>query len=117
MVYELHIKRTSPITSDEWLSAVETIDDLKIDETDWVTTNPLTGKQIRIPGAPGTAALWFSEIGEWIKTFEFRRGRISFNAKAWDNPQMPVRAKSFEIARKLNAEIVGDEGEIYTESK
>ena len=113
MAYELHIERSHPIKVDEWLAAVETIDGVKIDGSDSVVTNPHTGKEVRIPGSPETAALWFSEFGEWIKVFYFRRGRIIFNANNWDNPKSPVREKAFELARKLNAEIIGDNGEKY----
>ncbi len=113
MVYELHIERNPQITADEWLNVVETTDDVKIDASDDVAITPLTGKEIRIPGSPETAAVWFSDSEEWFKIFRFRRGRILFNAKAWDNPNLPVREKAFELARKLNAEIIGDEGEKY----
>lgn len=112
MAYVLHIKRSSPISVDEWLAAVESIDDLRIDGSDSVATNPLTGKVVRISGSPGTAAWWFSEPKEWIKVFWLRRGEISFKANGWDNTI--IREIALALAGNLKAEIVGDEGETYT---
>ena len=117
MAYSLHIKRNPPITIDEWLSAVEATDCARIDGSDSVTNNPTTGKEIRIPGSPEAVALWFSELEKWIKVFWFRNGRISFNANDWDNPASPVRTTAFALARQLNAEIIGDEGEVYKQSE
>jgi hypothetical protein len=115
MAYSLYIKRDSPITVDEWLSAVDTIENLRIDESDTVGVNPKTGAEIRIPGrTKKEVALWFPESEEWIKVFFFWRGKILLKPNDWDNPKSPVRNKAFELARKLNAEIVGDNGEIYT---
>ena len=113
MAYELHIERNSSITIKEWLKAVETTEGVRLDASDFVTINPLSGKEIRIPGSPETAALWFSEFEEWIKVFRFRNGRISFKANDWGNQKSPLRDKAFELAQKLNAEIIGDEGEKY----
>jgi len=113
MAYELHIERNPPITADEWLNVTETTDGVKIDESYDVAINPITGKEIRILSLPETAAVWFSDSEEWIKVFRFRRGRISFKAHVWDNPKLPVRETAFALARKLNAEIIGDEGEKY----
>ncbi|CAN5588105.1 hypothetical protein BH10ACI1_BH10ACI1_08890 [soil metagenome] len=113
MAYELHIKRESPITIDEWVSVVKSTNGLKIDESDSVAINPITNEEIRIPGSPETVALWFSDLEEWIKVFRFRRGQISFKATDWENENSPVRLASFALAEKLNAEIFGDEGEKY----
>lgn len=115
MAYSLQIERSEPIKVDELLRVVETIDYLQIDASDLIGKNPSTGEEIRIPGAKTDIALWFSETNEWIKVFYFRQGRIVFNAKEWDTPNSPIRDKAFEIAQKLNAEIIGDNGEIYTE--
>lgn len=117
MGFSLYIERDPSISVEEWRNAVEATEELKFDESDFVATNPLSGEEIRIPGSPENAALWFAEFGEWIKIFFFRRGRIVINLTDWDDPKSPVRDKSFELARKLNAGIVGDGGEIYTESK
>ncbi len=114
MAYSLYIERNSPITVDEWLSAVETIDDLRIDESDTVGINPATGAEIRIPGrTKKEVAIWFPKSKEWIKVFFFWEGRILLKPNDWDNPKSPLRVKAFELARKLNAEIIGDNGEKY----
>jgi hypothetical protein len=117
VAYELHIQRSQPITAEEWMKVIETTDDLKIDGSDWVAINPATKTEIRIPRSPETVALWFPDLEEWIKIFHFRRGLVSFKATDWNNPKSPVREKAFELAQKLNAEIVGDEGEAYTHSR
>ncbi len=113
MAHELHIKRTSPISIDEWLSAVNTTENLKIDVSDFIATNPITGAEIRIPGSSETAAVWFQESKEWIKVFRFWRGKVTFKADDWGNENSPVRIVAFTLAQKLDAEIVGDEGEKY----
>ena len=113
MAYSLQIERSEPITIDEVLAVVETAGDLRIEESDIVSINPATEAEIRILGAKTDIALWFSEVEEWIKVFYFRRNRIVFKANDWDSPKSPVRDKAYELARKLNAEIVGDNGEKY----
>ena len=113
MAYSLQIERLEPIKIDELLAVIETSDDLRIEQTDAVSINPVTGAEIRIPGTKADIALWFSEIKEWIKVFSFQRNRIVFKANDWDNPKSPVRDKAYELARKLNAEIVGEDGEKY----
>lgn len=114
MAYELHIKRSSSITVEEWLKAVETTDGVKIDESDSVATNPITGEKICVPSLPHTVALWLPEQEEWFKVFWFRQGRISFKADDWDNTSSPVRDTAVKLAQKLNAEIIGDNGEKYS---
>lgn len=114
MAYSLNIERNPQITFEELLIVVKEIKDTKIIESDTVGINPKTKEEIRILGSKKGIALWFSELEEWIKVFHFARGRIVFKANGWDDPKSPVRSKAFELARKLNAEIIGDEGEIYT---
>lgn len=113
MAYELHIKRTPAITIEEWLNAVKEIDGVKIDESDSVGINPKTKEVIKISGSAETASLWFPNLEQWIKVFRFRRGKTSFKAIDWDDLSLPLRSKAFELARKLNAEILGDNGEKY----
>lgn len=118
MAYSLYIEKDCPITIDEWLKVVETVSDLRIDDSDTIGINPATGEKIRISNpVKKNAALWFPKLEEWIKVFFFLKGRILIKPNDWDNSDSPLRDKSFELARKLNAKIVGDNGEIYTESK
>jgi hypothetical protein len=69
MANSLQIERNPPIAADEWISAVNTIDDSRIDEGDTVRINPATGSEIRIPGRKD-AALWFSESKSFISVAE-----------------------------------------------
>lgn len=116
MAYSLYIERSEPITIDEWLAVAKTVDNLNVIQVsgDRIGTNPVTGAKIRIPGAPReTVILRSSELEEWIKPFHFWNGRILIKPVDWDNPKSTVRVKAFELARKLSAEIIGDQGEKY----
>lgn len=113
MAYSLQIERSDFISKDEWIAAVETIDNLKLDVSDAVATNPATGEEIRIPGAVTDAALWFPDLAEWVKVFYFRRGKIVFKGNDWNDLASPVRDTAIKLAQKLNAEIISDNGEKY----
>lgn len=101
MGYEIHITRASswlesdqnPITTQEWLSLVETDPELMIDKRD---NGPFF-------------ALWLSKSLEgdhpW---FDWSEGAI--NTK---NPDRIILAKALEIAKQLKAQVQGDEGEVY----
>lgn len=113
MAYELHIEiPEEEVEIDEWIEAIELIENIKIDSSDNEITNPLTGETVTFPGNEGDVAVNID--GNWIKCIGFRRGRGSFNARPEiEAPSNPVRNAAAMIAKTLGAQIVGGEGEVY----
>ncbi len=119
MGYDLHILRRedyddfekdSNISLQEWLAYVDTDSELEL-------TN---GYQVKIPGTqektqnvPGFCN-WHGhpfkslDVAPW---FDFRRGSISTKY-----PDDHTIKKMLQIADKLNAKVLGDDGEIYDDT-
>lgn len=114
MGYNLNIKRTepeSPITLDEWKHCISI--DPELEYADFIEAiNPMTNKIIRIDSVG--MGVWSTEFNkEELKiTFSFRDGRwgSEISANYVDDFQIP---KMKEIASKLNAKVIGDDGEEY----
>ncbi|MEO1201446.1 MAG: hypothetical protein AAFX10_01980 [Pseudomonadota bacterium] len=123
MAYGLHIERQSGgVPLEEWLSALESVDDVRQRFTDTVAINPETGEEIRIARNDGDAEVLFREGGflglgrreEWHLVFSFFNERVSFKAaQDIESPRNPVRRVAAQLAAALNATVVGDEGETY----
>ncbi len=113
MAYELHIEiPEEEIEIEEWVDAIGLIDNIKIDSSDIVITNPMTKETMSFPGSEGNVAIKID--GEWEKCISFNRGRGSINARSGiESPTNPVRIAMAMIAKTLGAKIVGDEGEVY----
>jgi hypothetical protein len=111
MAYGLHIEREQPIELTEWQRAAQSIDKLRLDESDNISFNPATSEVIKVPGQAGTVAIEIN--GAWAKVFRWRRGKISFNAPASTSSKDPVMAAALQLAKVLSAQICGDEGEVY----
>lgn len=110
MGYDLHIERSredqeaETITLQEWVTVIAADPELKAIDAVWAT-NPKTGEVITIR-CPGSAQ-WVRSSNPLV-TFAYRSGKIS--AK---NPSEPVLAKMKQLAARLGALVVGDEGELY----
>jgi hypothetical protein len=95
MGYELHIVRvknggdgeTIAIESDEWLALVEQDSEMRVVE--------------------GNHAEWLAHPDE-IVSFDLLAGMISYK-----HPDDPTLAKMIQIAKRLGAQVRGDENEIY----
>jgi hypothetical protein len=111
MAYELHIERDPPIDLKEWEAVVGASLQLCLDEGAATTSNPATGEQIAIQGLGGTAAMVIE--GQWIRVFNWRRGKVSFTAPPVTSTRDPVMAQALKVAVMLSAIIRGDEGETY----
>jgi hypothetical protein len=111
MAYGLHIEREQPIELNEWQLAAQSIANLRLDESDNISSNPATGEVIKVPGQVGTVAIEIN--GVWAKIFRWRRGKVSFNAPASTSGKDPVMAAALQLAKVLSAQICGDEGEVY----
>lgn len=115
MTYGLHIERETPIELDEWEAVVAASPELRLDEQPHTVSNPATGQQITIRGQVGAAAMVIE--GQWVKVFNWRRGKVSFNAPLITSSLDPVLAEALKIAGLLSAVVRGDEGETYDETR
>ncbi|MGA2292153.1 hypothetical protein, partial [Bradyrhizobium sp.] len=121
MAYEIHIERRAadaqclPIVLLEWRAAVARIDGVRLAEGDFQIANPKTGEVIRLRNAGGDAEVYFSEDAAWRRVFVWSpSGRISFRApRDFDLPASVIGRLALELARELDALLVGDAGEIY----
>ena len=114
MADSIYIKRTNEkITEPEFQKLIEESEDLRIDNKGPTGTNPFTGEKVEFK-APGTNAAMLID-NEWRQVFRCYKGRITFNATRsfFENPNEPIRKMARAIAKKLNAKVVGEEGESY----
>ncbi len=99
MGYELHITRAQywsmneghEITAEEWLGVVESDPELKLAGNN----GPFFTLWI---GTSAHVEPWFDWLGGNIYT---------------KNPDEPIMEKMVEIARRLDAKVQGDDGEVY----
>lgn len=110
MAYEIHLEREEPFSESEWRDAVAGEPGLELRGASFAeVTNPVTGEVIRIPTSPLDA------LGAEFGLF-FHSGRVSFLARSGFEPGTELWALAFRLADRLGARVVGDDGEIYTES-
>lgn len=100
--YELHIEKKGGVSLESWLAICESDSTLTHEKTISIT-NPYTGEVFSME-AEGMC-VWGSEGSQTI--FDYRSGKISFS----HSDDALLKAK--EIASKLKATIIGDEGETY----
>lgn len=117
MGYEVHIKRQncSTISLDEWCAAVSSVEGVRLATHDCFATNPTTGENIRISRNEGDVEVYFSDCDAWVPCLRYSVNRISFKpSNDFDDATSPFRRMIVTIASRLNAQVIGDEGEIYT---
>lgn len=123
MAYELHIERESgKISLAEWVDAVMSIEGVVLEGSPQIAKNPKTGEVITIGGNPNNLSVRFEKSKlfgfkkeeVWITCIFFRNGYASFNATN-DTSFGHERMKEVVslLAKKLNAQIIGDNGEKY----
>lgn len=100
--YELHIEKKDGITLLIWLELCESDSTLTHKKTISLT-NPKTNEVISIES--DGMCVWEAKGSH--SSFDFRNGKISFK----HSDDALIKAK--EIASKLKANIIGDEGENY----
>ena len=123
MAYTLHIERNPTISLEEWREAISSIEGVKIDNSDFEVVNPKTGEVISMGTSKGgDVAILFESKGflgfgknqTWEKCISFENGKGSFNAKGdIESSSNLLHRAAAEIAAKLAAKIIGDEGEEY----
>lgn len=122
MAYSTHIERHNatgqrePIEIHEWIEAVRITDWVRLASHDEAATNSATGESIVIKGDDGNAEFHSDEHDAWLPVFRWnRRGLISFDASSdFGEETSRLREAATELARNLNARLVGDEGEFYS---
>jgi len=113
--YFIHIERETPISLDEWQAVVSEEELVRISDKDVVGINPITKEEIKISMPEGSAEVYFLDSKEWLSVFTFGR-TIYFNAPIeWEQKDTYIRLLVFRLAKKLNAKVIGDEGEEYFE--
>jgi hypothetical protein len=124
MAYCLHIERDEQqISLEEWVTAVSSTEGARLQRNDTVAVNPVTDERIVLRHREGDVEIEHPEqaqrkecgtMSNWISAIGFYNGRGTFRAgPAVDDPDCPVRRVARDIARALDARIVGDEGELY----
>ena len=112
MGYSIHIERDPPLTLAEWTAAVDQTTEVRLDTRGCSATNPKTGEVVSIAGSDGDAEV--SIEGTWYPCFHWSDGSVSFRASSdFHEPYTPLRRIAQELARRLKAKVVGDEGEEY----
>jgi len=121
MAYSIHIERRtpdgqrSPIELSEWRAVVARTDGVRLVEGNFQATNPRTYEIITLRNDGGDAEIFSATDARWQPGFSWSRsGRISFPApRDFEEPTSAVRRLALELARDLDARLVGDEGEVY----
>lgn len=121
MAYSIHIERQDKeghrvsIEIVEWMEAVDIIKGVRLATSGATASNPVTGENIVISGDGADADLYDEQRNAWLPVFRWsRRGTVSFNAPPdFDDAKSRVREVASDLARNLNAHLVGDEGESY----
>lgn len=123
MSYSLHIeKQGSEIELQEWISAIESISNARLQSENLSADNPKTGEKVLLCKGQGNVEVkftkkslfGFSEKSSWEPCFRFSNGRASFNAsEGIESSTNPVHQVAVAAAKALSAQIVGDEGEVY----
>lgn len=116
MAYAQHIVRIvdgarAPISLDDWLDAVEAVEGVRTsDATEIAAVEPGSGEVVATDLGGGTVQVFFARERTWRPIFTYRDGAIAFPAADADSPAW--RAAS-ALAKRLDARIVGDDGETY----
>ncbi len=121
MAYELHIEiEDNKISKEAWIAAVKLLSNLRITGANTCIANPVTGEKIVIPSERLDVEIKVKSKGFfkkpiWEKVFFFNNGQVSFrpNESMLEDSSHPVRQAASLLAKELNAQIIGDEGEVY----
>ncbi len=120
MAYELHFVRMvdgteTPIPVDDWNAAAEGIEGVRLSELTEVTAlNPTTGAVVASDVGGDAIEVYFADQHAWVPVFHFHNGRGSFNLRFEPgDTSHPVWRAAVALARRLDATLMGDEGEHY----
>ena len=116
MAYVLYIERRggdgalSPITLQEWQTAVRESEGVRLSRHPVMARNPKTGEKIPLPYAGEDAAVHIEAEGKWIRVFHwFKPGRIRLSAPlGFDKPDSEIGHAARALAAKLGAAFADD---------
>jgi len=99
----------------EWHAAVMRTDGVRLVEGSFQATNPKTHEVITLPIDGGDTEVFSATDARWEPGFSWSpSGRISFRApRDFSQPTSAMRRLALQLARGLDALLVGDEGEVY----
>ena len=118
MSYSLYIEREHPIELDEWIEAVGSTPLIRIITTDdGAAVNPKTKEKIKISMGDGGAEVFDEEADQWFHAITWHGNKASFASRGvsfgLSGHYDPIWESIKLLARKLNASIVGEEGEEF----
>jgi hypothetical protein len=121
MSYDFHMVRSKekPITNEEWNALVESEPGEWRFEKELSATNPRTKEVITRQKKDGMLfTIWLGnpKRSPHGVVFDLGSGRVNISGHAIDTPDASDRtfAKILAVAKKLGAQVVGDEGEVAT---
>jgi hypothetical protein len=117
MGYELHITRAevwteaaqNPISEAEWHSLVRSDASLELSTTDYYERKTKAGGTERI-----YAVFWKGATYDWNGKPHHPAFFLADGEVTTKSPQEVTVKKAIEIAEKLGAQVIGDDGEQYT---
>jgi hypothetical protein len=118
MPYGIHIRRvapsgeTSPISIEEWRAAVEKTEGVRLAKGPLTAVNPVTGEPVSIGNSGGDAEVFLPDANEWFRVFRWSPRGVHFAARS-SFADMPFCGIVLELAHRLGASVIGDEGEKY----
>lgn len=123
MAYTLKIERTDgeEITLDQWREAVDAIEGVRNCTNELHNAkNPMSGAIMSMPVSAGDAEMFDSEINNWRFCFRWDGSAVAFNARVLERVMNgdlsdPLWLVVKNLARRLQASIVGEEGEVYND--
>jgi len=115
MAYELHIgKRQAEMRLDDWKSAVERLEGVRLVSQEHSITNPATDEVITLPYRDGDTEVFCTLDGIRRPAFTWYNGNASFRANfSPGDLSNPVWRAAVALARTLEAAVWGDNGELY----
>jgi hypothetical protein len=105
----------SPITLEEWLSAVEETANVRLAIGDQSFRHPRTGTVHSVPNSGGDVEFYFADEDRWARVFWWSpQGYISFPGSVrLETADDPYAMAARQLARFLGARLIGDCGETY----
>jgi hypothetical protein len=110
----IKIKRKERIYLEEWILTVNSLDNIRLCKEKFHVGKDADGKAFRTPVEEGDTEIYVEDQDKWINVFHYRDEEYCI---AFDLPQGATETKIWavaaDIARALEARMVGDDGESY----
>jgi hypothetical protein len=122
MAYMVHITRDldglesmQEIALEDWMSAVNSVDGVRLAEGDYSVRLPETGQVFVLRNNGGDAELHVPHTGEWRRVFRWEEGNIKFvgTEEFINDPMCRVRTVARTLAAALGAVMCGEDGRIH----